>query len=99
MRDTQYARQNAHLLLSSAQMKVSNAQYSASWLISQERNRSPVMQRIDQLEAVVMAEEAASAPTTDASRAQVHRSRSKPTYRPQRDYSPDQDQDEPGMDF
>ncbi|WP_310886729.1 MobQ family relaxase [Pseudomonas syringae group genomosp. 3] len=99
LRDTQYARQNAHLLLSSAQMKVSNAQYSASWLISQERNRSPVMQRIDQLEAVVMAEEAASAPTTDASRAQVHRSRSKPTYRPQRDYSPDQDQDEPGMDF
>ncbi|WP_099456708.1 MobQ family relaxase [Pseudomonas amygdali] len=99
LRDTQYARQNAHLLLSSAQMKVSNAQYSASWLISQERNRSPVMQRIDQLEAVVMAEEAASAPTTDASRAQVHRSRSKPTYRPQRDYSPDRDQDEPGMDY
>ncbi|WP_122390187.1 MobA/MobL family protein, partial [Pseudomonas savastanoi] len=88
------AKDNSHHWESDAQYHLDREKKRARDGVWDERR--VIEKRIEQLEAVVMAEEAASAPTTDASRA---RSRSKPTYRPQRDYSPDRDQDEPGMDY
>lgn len=85
--------------LSQEQQNVDKAKNSAMKNAYAERSASPVMQRIEQLKAVVMAEETASTPTTDAGHARAKIVRDKPAYRPQRDHSPNRDHGEPDMDF
>ncbi|MBI6794985.1 MobQ family relaxase [Pseudomonas syringae] len=95
LKNARFTVNNGESWLSERRKDVDRAKNAAMSNVYAERNASPVTQRIEQLEAVVMAEEAASAPARDASPAQVKRARSKPAHRPQRDYS----QDEPDMDY
>ncbi len=90
--------QHGNAWLSRERRNVDMAKDSATRSAHAERRASPVMQRIEQLEAIVGAEQAATAPVSDVSRTQAPRTRSKPAPRPQRDYRPDWDRDEPGMD-
>ncbi|RMV94859.1 hypothetical protein ALP01_200069 [Pseudomonas caricapapayae] len=98
LKNARYTVSNGESWLRERRKDVDRAKNAAMSNVYAERSASPVMRRIEQLEVVVIAEEAASAPARDASPAQVRSARSKPAYRPQRDYSPDRDQDEPGMD-
>ena len=95
LKNARFTVNNGESWLRERRKDVDRAKNAAMSNVYAERNASPVTLRIEQLEAVVMAEEAASAPARDASPAQVKRARSKPAHRPQRDYS----QDEPDMDY
>ncbi|PYD02664.1 conjugal transfer protein TraA [Pseudomonas syringae pv. maculicola] len=95
LKNARFTVSNGESWLRERRKDVDRAKNAAISNVYAERNASPVTQRIEQLEAVVMAEEAESAPARDASPAQVKRARSKPAHRPQRDYS----QDEPDMDY